>query len=71
MSDTHLDLILSLMQNDTENIKKQSDLMEFYYASFDEKGKKSIDIIFTSLCGYSLDTIIHHPDDILHGKLKK
>ncbi len=68
---THLDLILSLIQNDIENIKKQSEMVEFYYNSFDEKGKKAIDIIFISLCGYSLDTIISNPDDITHAELKK
>lgn len=52
------------MENDTEDKQKQSDLIEFYYDGMDDKGKKAIDTIMISVCGYSLDTIINHPEDI-------
>ena len=64
MPDNIIGTILTLMQNDTEDPQKQSDLIEFYYDGMDEKGKKAIDIIMTSACGYSLDTIINHPENI-------
>lgn len=62
---TYLDLIFSLMENDTEDREKQSNLMEFYYSKMDEKTKKAVDTIMMSVCGYSIDTIINHPEDIV------
>ncbi len=64
MSDNYLDLIISLIENDTEDTQKQSDLLEFYYNAMDEKTKKAVDTIMICVCGYSLDTIINHPENI-------
>jgi len=50
--------------HETENKQKQSDLMEYYYNNMDDKTKKAVDTIMISVCGYSLDTIIHHPENI-------
>ena len=60
----HRELIFFLMENDKEQNQKQSDLMEFYYNSFDEKTKDAIDIIMMSICGHSLEKIIRHPEKI-------
>jgi len=64
MPTTHLDLILLLMQNNTDNKEKQSGMLEFYYDAFDVNTKHAIDIIMMSVCGYSLDTILKNPETI-------
>ena len=64
MTETYLDLIFSLMENDSEDRQKQSDLLEYYYNEMDEQTKKAVDTIMISVCGYSLDTIINHPENI-------
>jgi hypothetical protein len=65
--DNTIEHILELMQNDTEDTEKQSDMLEFFYENCDEKGQKLIDTIMINLCGYSLDKIINHPDLIPTG----
>ena len=65
--DTHLEKILYLMQHTTESKEKQSDMLEFYYGKFDERTKKAVNIIMNSVCGYSLDTILNHPEKILNS----
>ncbi len=62
--DNLIEGIFTLMQNDDEDPIKQSETLEAFYETFDEKTKVSIDIIMTTICGYSLNTIINHPDEI-------
>lgn len=64
MFDNIIETIFTLMQNEYHDTQKQSDLVEFYYDRLDEKDKKTMDDIMISVCGYSLDTIINHPDNI-------
>lgn len=52
------------MSNGVKEPVRQSKTLEAFYVSFDEKTRASIDIIMTCICGYSLDTIINHPDEI-------
>jgi len=65
--DSTIERILTLMSNDVQDPTIQSKTLEAFYDSFDEKTRASIDIIVTCICGYSLDTIINHPDEITIG----
>ena len=65
--DNTIEHILYLMQKDTDDTEKQSEMLEFFYEEAGEKGQKLIDTVMISLCGYSFDTIINHPDLIPTG----
>lgn len=65
--DNTIEHILYLMQKNTEDTEKQSEMLEFFYENAGEKGQKLIDLILTNLCGYSLDTILNSPEDISNG----
>lgn len=67
MFDSTIERILTLMSNDAQDPTIQSKTLEAFYESFDEKTRASVDIIMTCICGYSLDTIINHPDEITNG----
>jgi len=56
--------ISSLLQKDSEDISMQSELLEHYYSNATPSEQKIIDTIMTCVCGYSLDTIIYHPENI-------
>lgn len=58
-----------MLKNNDELIR-QSKTLEAFYDSFDEKTKASIDIIIKCICGYSLYTIIHKPENITKGNEK-
>jgi len=63
--DNTIEHILFLVQKDhTTDREKQSELIDSLYDAFDEKSKAKIDVIIAAFCGYSLDTIINHPEDI-------
>ena len=66
--DNTIEHILYLMQKDTDDTEKQSDMLEFFYENAGEKGQKLIDTVMINLCGYSLDTIINSPEDISIGE---
>lgn len=65
--DNHIEAIFTLMQKDNEDSIKQSELLEYYYNAMDDKTKKAVDTIMISVCGYALDTIINHPENISEG----
>lgn len=65
MNNNTIERIFTLMSNGKEEPIRQSKTLEAFYTSFDDKTKASIDIIMTCICGYSLDTIIYHPDQII------
>jgi len=64
MTNNHIEIILSLMNKDTENISSQSELLDHYYSNATPSEQKIIDTIMTYVCGYSLDTIINYPERI-------
>ncbi len=61
---SHLGIILSVIQNDTEDPHKQSDQLEALYNIATDTQKKAIDNALICICGYSLDTIINNPEKI-------
>ncbi len=65
--DNIIEGILTLMQNDEENPEKQSEILEAFYEVSTDAQKKAIDNAFICICGYSLDTIINHPENISDG----
>lgn len=62
--DNLIDGIQTLMNNDEEDPEKQSDNLEALYEIATDTQKKAIDNAFICICGYSLDTLINHPEDI-------
>lgn len=64
MSDTILATIFDLMVNETEDQEKMSNNLQSFYDDAIESEKKVANNIIISLCGYSLDTIIYHPENI-------
>lgn len=65
--DNTIEGILTLMQNDEENLEKQSEILESLYEVSTDTQKKAINNAFICICGYSLDTIINSPEDISDG----
>lgn len=65
-SDNIFEEIFTLMQNDDDAIN-QSEELESIYDDTSELEKKVIDKILICICGYSLDTITNHPEDISYG----
>jgi len=64
MTENHVEKILSIMQKDDEDPIKQSELLEHYYSNATPSEQRIIDTIMVCVCGYSLDTIINHPERI-------
>jgi len=65
MTESHIEKIFSLMQKDIKNIASQNELLEHYYSvTATPSEQKIIDTILVCICGYSLDTIINHPERI-------
>ena len=67
MFDNTIERIFSLMSKSKEESIRQSKTLEAFYESFDDKTRASVDIIVKCICGYSLDTIIYHPENISEG----
>jgi len=64
MSENLIKRISSLLQKDSDDAPMQSELLEHYYSNATPNEQKIIDTIMTCICGYSLDTIINHPENI-------
>ena len=62
--DNLIEGIFTLIQKDTQDPMKQSELLEHYYTNAIPSEQKIIDTIMVCLCGYSLDTLINHPENI-------
>ena len=64
MSDNLIETVLELMQSDDENTDKQSRILTSIYNCQDSLGQQTLDSAFIALCGYSLDTLINHREDV-------
>lgn len=64
MSENLIKRIVSLLEKDFEDAAMQSELLEHYYSNATPSEQKIIDTIMVCICGYSLDTIINHPENI-------
>ncbi len=62
MSQNTIEKILSLMQLDNEDPDGTSEILEITSEDAPPEEQKIMDNLMISLCGYSLDTIINHPD---------
>lgn len=68
MSENYLETIFALMQNETENTEILSNNLKSFYDVTSPDERKIVDNIVTSICGYSLDTIIYHAEKIIWEK---
>ena len=50
------------MDEDTDNLTKQSDLLADTYRNADDAGKALLDEAFACLCGWSLKTLLERAD---------
>lgn len=64
MSDTIISQIFDCMMEDGENKEKQSEILQSYFDAATEAEKKVVNNIMICVCGYSLETIIYHPENI-------
>jgi hypothetical protein len=60
----HIDIIHKLIKNKTENLATDDELLIHYYTHAKPDEQKIIDTIMVCVCGYSLETIINHPENI-------
>lgn len=65
MDETIIDTIERLMLTDTENRENQSRILSEYYTHATKEERRKIDLCFIALCGYSLETIILQPSEVL------
>lgn len=65
MSPNYLETIFALMQNETEDTTVLSNNLKSFYDDATQAERKIVDNIVISICGYSLDTIIYHTDQII------
>lgn len=56
--------IYHLMKNRSENIQTDNELLIHYYSNAALDEQKIINTIMVCICGYSLETIINHPENI-------
>ena len=68
MSENYIEIIFSLMSNETENKNALSNNLKSFYDDYSPSEKKIVDNIVISICGYSLDTIIYHAEKIIWEK---
>ena len=68
MSENYLEIIFSLMLNESENRDALSNNLKSFYDDANPFEKKVVDNIVMSICGYSLDTIIYHAEKIIWEK---
>ena len=59
-----IDIIHKLIKNRTENLDSDNELLIHYYTNAKPDEQKIIDTIMVCVCGYSLETIINHPENI-------
>jgi hypothetical protein len=59
-----IDIIHKLIKNKTENLNTDDELLIHYYTHAKPDEQKIIDTIMVCVCGYSLETIINHPENI-------
>ena len=65
MKDTSpIEIIHVLVKNKTENLGMDNELLIHYYNTAKPDEQKIIDTIIVCICGYSLETIINHPENI-------
>ncbi len=60
----HIKTIFSLMEKSPKDVPIKNELLEHYYSKATPREQKIIDTIMVCICGYSLDTIIYHPENI-------
>ena len=61
---TTIDIIHKLIKNKTKNLDIGNELLIHYYTSAKPDEQKIIDTIMVCICGYSMETIINHPENI-------
>ncbi len=59
-----VELIHKLIKNKTKNLDIGNELLIHYYTNAKPSEQKIIDAIMVCICGYSLETIINHPENI-------
>lgn len=59
-----IDIIHKLIKNRTKNLDSDNELLIHYYTNAKPDEQKIIDTIMVCICGYSLETIINHPENI-------
>lgn len=64
MINRDIDIIHKLIQNKTKNLDSDNELLIHYYTNANPDEQKIIDTIMVCICGYSLETIINHPENI-------
>ena len=62
--DNIIEIIHILIKNRTEKIETDGELLQHYYSNASIEEQKIIDTIMVCICGYSLETIINHPENI-------
>lgn len=62
--DNLIEGIFTLISKDSEDPMKQSDMLKAIYENAPDLEKKVMDKIMICVCGYSLDTLINHPENI-------
>ena len=62
--DSTIEIIHELVKNKTENMGMDNELLIHYYTTAKPDEQKIIDTIMVCICGYSLETIINHPENI-------
>ncbi len=61
---TAIELIHKLIKNKTKNLDIGNELLIHYYSNAKPSEQKIIDAIMVCICGYSLETVINHPENI-------
>ena len=56
--------IYHLIKNKSERLETDNELLIHYYSNATPDEQKIINTIMVCICGYSLETIINHPENI-------
>lgn len=59
-----IEIIHKLIKNKTKNLDIGNELLIHYYTNAKPDEQKIIDTIMVCISGYSLETIINHPENI-------
>jgi len=57
-------IIYHLIKNKSESLETDNELLIHYYSNATPDEQKIINTIMVCICGYSLETIINHPENI-------
>ena len=64
MNDSTIEIIHKLIKNRTKNLDSDNELLIHYYTNAKPDEQKIIDTILVCISGYSMETIINHPENI-------